>query len=106
MYSILPLEHIHSMDNCHLAMCSREKKAHLLNECMLVQHLEEEIHHNTCVHFTAEHSIHRECVNTVCFRWLSSSAYQHKPHLLFTAYPAKYSLPACELLELSSQELD
>lgn len=33
MDSVLPSEHICSMDNCHLAMCSGEKKkSHLLSE--------------------------------------------------------------------------
>lgn len=48
MYSILLLDHIYSMDNCHLAMYSGEKKKNViyLMNCMLVKHLEEEIYHN------------------------------------------------------------
>lgn len=33
MYLILPSDHIYSMDNCYLAMCSGKKKiSYLLNE--------------------------------------------------------------------------
>lgn len=64
MDSVLPSEHICSMDNCHLAMCSGEKKnlIYLVNY-VLVQQLVEEIYHNLYVHFGAQNSIHRICIN-------------------------------------------
>jgi len=71
-----------------------EKKKSLiyLMNYLLVQRLEEEIYHNMYAYFAAEHSIHRQYVYGVCFRWLASSACLRKrTRLMFMACSAKYS---------------